>query len=151
MVDSSKRLLLALHQAAQADERRATRTRSGFRAVTEFVPRRIRQLEDQLVLDQLAHRQLLAGNDPVRRARVSRLGVDLGLRRRQHQQLFRLHLEWHWLEAALTAQLQGAAYADPQTGPPARVARPLQRVPDLAGVGREQLAQARKAAQRPDP
>src|SRR2546422_3651161 len=39
---------------------------------TEFVPRRIRQLEDQLVLDQLAHRHLLAGNDPIRRARVGR-------------------------------------------------------------------------------
>jgi hypothetical protein len=115
------------------------------------VARCIRHGEDQLVLDQLAQRHLLAGDDAVRRTRVGRLGVNLGERGRQDQRFVRVHFERHRFQAALAAQRKRAVDFEPQARPTALVTYPADLVSHFAGVVREHVAQTRKPAQRPDP
>src|SRR5689334_12421247 len=74
--------MLALHHAAQACEGRARRPLMSFRTrFTIFVPRRIRQREDQLVLDEIPHRHLLPRDHAARSLDRHRVGVDFRLRR----------------------------------------------------------------------
>src|SRR5688572_25501612 len=73
--------VLVAHQAAQAGEGRRFRFRVPRRTcATALVPRRVRQGEDDLVLDQLAHRHVLPGHYAVGALCVRRLGMDLGER-----------------------------------------------------------------------
>src|SRR5687767_4998022 len=69
--------MLAANQAAQRGERRLARVAVVQpRGGAVLVPRRKRQRQDQLILDQLAERHLLARHHAVGGARVGRLGVD---------------------------------------------------------------------------
>ena len=61
------------------------------------MPRRVRQSEDQLVLDEIPHRHFLAGHHAVRGVHIRGLGVDLGQRPGEDQQLVRFHIEGHRL------------------------------------------------------
>jgi septum formation protein len=115
------------------------------------MPGRIWQREDQFVLDQLAHCHLLPRQYPVRRLRIDRIGIDLGLRRGEDQQIFLAHLEWYCLKAALTAQLQRTLHAYAQARAAALVAQAPDFVRDFPGVGSKQVAQPGKAADRHGP
>src|SRR5437879_2129785 len=110
--------MLALHHAAQAGKRRtccpiASRLDCLVPRLALLVPRCVRKREDQLVLDEIAHRHLLPGEHAVRRIYRRRLRVDLGLRRREHQQLLGTHLVRQRSEAALAAQPPRGGHAAP--------------------------------------
>src|SRR3954469_23831858 len=95
---------------------------------------RVWQRENQLILDQLAQRHVLAGQQPVGHFRIGRISVDLGLARGEDQRFFLVRVEAHRLEAALDAQLQSAAHAYAQARAAARIAQPLHFVGDSSGV-----------------
>jgi hypothetical protein len=113
------------------------------------VPRRVRQGEDQLVLDQIAHRHFPAGNDPVCPKRIGGLGMDLCQGFGEDQNFVCLHIVGQSFQAALATQLQGAPHSHSQAGTAALVVHSLDFVFDFPFVRGEHVAQARKAAHRP--
>ena len=115
------------------------------------MPRRIRQRQDQFVLDQLAHCDPLVGEQPVRRFGIDRIGIDLGLAPGEDQQVLLVYFILHRFHASLAAQLQAAAHAHSQARPAARIAQPFELVSDFTGIGSKQVAQSEEAAQRQNP
>src|SRR5689334_8425401 len=141
--------MLALHHAAQARKRRTCRAvMSLWTRFTILMPRRVRQRENQLVLHQVAYRHFFPRDHAARRLGGHRIGVDLRLRRSQHQQLVRVDLARERTEAALAAKLQRRVHLETQAGTPTLVAHAAQRVRRFALVGNDYVLEARKAAQR---
>src|SRR5258708_20821244 len=124
LLSSSKLLTLASRlvakQAAQVRERRSPFFVSGHGPRAAFVPRRVGHSENQLVLYQVAQCHFLPRQYSIRRLRIGRIGVDLGLSRGANQQLFLVQFQSHLLAAPLAAQPlpPPPAYAHARTAAP---------------------------------